>query len=63
VTTVVEPGECLESAPKHFTRPCSPGGLLSEVEKRHRNEKPSARRKREALAARKKARRRERVAH
>jgi len=35
-------------------------GLLSELRKRQHDEKPSAKRKRKALAARKKAKRRER---
>jgi small subunit ribosomal protein S21 len=59
---VVEPDESFESALKRFKKQCETAGLLSEVKKRQHFEKPSARRKRKALAARKKATRRERTA-
>jgi small subunit ribosomal protein S21 len=58
---VVEPDESFESALKRFKKQCETAGLLSEVKKRQ-HLKPSARRKRKALAARKKATRRERTA-
>ena len=61
-TVVVEIDESFESAPKRFKKQCEKVGLLSEFKKRQHYEKPSARRKRKALAARKKAQRRERVA-
>jgi small subunit ribosomal protein S21 len=61
-TVVIEIDESLESALKRFKKQCEKAGLLSEVKKRQHYEKPSARRKRKALAARKKAQRRERVA-
>ena len=57
---VVEPAESFESALKRFKKPCEKAGLLSEIKKRQHYDRPSARRKRKALAARKKARRRER---
>jgi small subunit ribosomal protein S21 len=57
---VVEPAESFESALKRFKKQCEKVGLPSEIKKRQHEEKPSARRKRTALAARKKTRRRER---
>ncbi|HLE83753.1 MAG TPA: 30S ribosomal protein S21, partial [Thermoanaerobaculia bacterium] len=45
---------------KRFKKQCEKAGLLSELKKRQHYEKPSVRRKRKALAARKKAKRRER---
>jgi small subunit ribosomal protein S21 len=59
---VVEVDESFESALKRFKKQCEKAGLLSEFKKRQHYEKPSARRKRKVLAARKKAQRRERVA-
>ena len=61
-TVVIEIDESLESALKRFKKQCEKAGLLSEFKKRQHYEKPSARRKRKALAARKNAQRRERVA-
>jgi small subunit ribosomal protein S21 len=58
---VVEADESFESALKRFKKQCERAGLLSELKKRQHYEKPSARRKRKALAARKKAKRRERT--
>ena len=57
---IVEPDESFESALKRFKKQCEKAGLLSEFKKRQHYEKPSVRRKRKALAARKKAKRRER---
>ena len=59
---VVETDESFESALERFKKQCEKAGLLSEFKKRQHYEKPSARRKRKPLAARKKAQRRERVA-
>jgi small subunit ribosomal protein S21 len=59
---IIEPEESFESALKRFKKQCEKAGLLSEFKKRQHYEKPSARRKRKALAARKRAKRRERVA-
>jgi small subunit ribosomal protein S21 len=56
----VEPAESFESALKRFTEQCERAGLPSEIKTRQHDEKPSARRKRKALAAREKSRRRER---
>ena len=58
---IVEPDESFENALKRFKKQCEKAGLLSEFKKRQHYEKPSVRRKRKALAARKKATRRERV--
>ena len=58
---IVEPDESFESALKRFKKQCEKAGLLSEFKKRQHYEKPSVRRKRKALAARKKAKRRERL--
>ena len=58
---IVEADESFESALKRFKKQCEKAGLLSEFKKRQHYEKPSARRKRKALAARKKAKRRERI--
>ena len=55
------PDESFESALKRCTQQCEPAGLLSEFNQRQHYEKPSVRRKRKALAARKKAKRRERL--
>jgi small subunit ribosomal protein S21 len=58
---IIEPDESFESALKRFKKQCEKAGLLSEFKKRQHYEKPSVRRKRKALAARKKAKRRERT--
>ncbi|MBI3636610.1 MAG: 30S ribosomal protein S21 [Candidatus Rokubacteria bacterium] len=50
-----------ENALERFKKPCGKAGLLSELRKRQHDEKPSVRRKRKALAARTKAKRRERT--
>ncbi len=57
---IVEADESFESALKRFEKQCEKSGLPSEFNKRQHYEKPSVRRKRKALAARKKAKRRER---
>lgn len=57
---VVESDESFENALKRFKKQCEKSGLLSELKKRQHYEKPSVRRKRKSLAARKKAKRRER---
>jgi small subunit ribosomal protein S21 len=56
----VKQNEPFESAMKRFKKQCEKAGILSEVKKREHYEKPSVKRKRKALAARKKAKRRER---
>lgn len=47
-----------ENALKKFKRQCEREGILSEVKKRESFEKPSVRRKKKAIAARKKTARR-----
>ncbi len=58
---IVEPDESFESALKRFKKQCEKSGLMSELRKRQHYEKPSVKRKRKALAARKKAQKRERM--
>ena len=50
----VREDESLESALKRFKRKCEKSGILTEIKKRQHYEKPSVRKKRKALAARKK---------
>ena len=57
----VKETEPFELTLKKFKKQCEKAGLLSEFKKRQHYEKPSVRRKRKALAARKKAKRRERM--
>jgi len=57
----VEPDESCESALKRFKTQCEKVGPLSELKKRQPDEKPGVKRTRNALVARKKAKRRERL--
>jgi len=57
---IVEPDESFENALKRFKKSCEKAGLMSELRKRQHYEKPSVKRKRKTLAARKKAKKRER---
>ncbi len=50
----VREDESFENALKRFKRKCEKVGILSEIKKRQHYEKPSEKRKRKALAARKK---------
>jgi small subunit ribosomal protein S21 len=50
----VREDESLENALKRFKRKCEKSGILTEIKKRQYFEKPSVKRKRKALAARKK---------
>ena len=59
-TVIVEPGEPFELALKRFKKQCEKAELISELRKRQHYEKPSVKRKRKALVAQKKAKRRER---
>ena len=47
--------ESFESALKRFKKQCEKAGLMYELRKREHYEKPSVRRKKKALAARKRA--------
>ena len=57
----VKQNEPFESALKRFKKQCEKAGILSEIKKREHYEKPSVKRKRKAIAARKKALKRSRV--
>ncbi len=50
----VKENEPFEIALKRFKKQCDKAGILSEIRKREHYEKPSIRRKRKLLAARKK---------
>jgi len=50
----VREGESLENALKRFKPKCEKSGILTEIKKRQHYEKPSVKKKRKALAARKK---------
>ncbi len=52
---VVKEDESFESALRRFKKQCEKAGVLSELRKREHYEKPSVRRKKKTLAARKKA--------
>ncbi len=51
----VREGESFESAVRRFKRSCEKAGILSELRKREHYEKPSVRKKRKMMAARKRA--------
>ena len=52
----VRENESFESALRRFKKICEKYGVLSEIRRREHYEKPSVRRKKKALAARKKKR-------
>ncbi|MFO0752547.1 MAG: 30S ribosomal protein S21 [Thermodesulfovibrionales bacterium] len=52
--------ESLESALKQFKKQCERDGVLSDIRKREHYEKPSVKKKKKVLAARKKAAKRTR---
>ncbi len=51
----IREGESFESAVRRFKRSCEKSGILSELRKREHYEKPSVRRKKKSIAARKRA--------
>lgn len=51
----INEGESFENALKRFKKQCEKAGVLSEVRKREAYEKPSVKKKKKALAARKRA--------
>lgn len=57
----VKENESFESALRRFKKQCEKAGILSEMRKREHYEKPSVRKKRKAIAARKKATKRQKV--
>ena len=52
---VVKEDESFESALRRFKKQCEKAGLLSELRKREHYDKPSVRRKKKMLVARKQA--------
>ena len=54
----VRENEPFEVAMRRFKKQCEKAGILAELRKREHYEKPSVRRKRKAMAARKRALRR-----
>ena len=58
----VRESDSFENALKRFKKQCEKEGILSEVKKREHFEKPSVKRKKKALTARKKALKKFRVA-
>ncbi len=50
----VHEGESIDKALKQFKKQCEKSGILTEIKKREYYEKPSVKRKRKILAARKK---------
>ena len=57
----VKEGESFENALKRFKKQCEKAGILSEIRKREHYEKPSVKRKKKALATRKRAMKRMRI--
>ncbi|MBA4348412.1 MAG: 30S ribosomal protein S21 [Thermodesulfovibrio sp.] len=51
----VRDNESLESAMKQFKKQCEREGILSEIKKREHYDKPSVKKKKKIIAARKKA--------
>jgi ribosomal protein S21 len=60
-TVIVEPHQSLDSILRRFTQPRATTGRLSELQTRQHHEQPGVRRTRTALAARKKAEKRQRM--
>lgn len=54
----VRDGESFESAVRRFKKQCEKAGVLSEVRKREHYEKPSVKKKRKSIAARKRSQKR-----
>lgn len=51
----VREGESFEASLRRFKKQCEKAGILSELKKREHYEKPSVRRKRKSMAARKRS--------
>lgn len=58
----VRGSESFENALRKFKKQCEKEGILSEIKKREHFEKPSVKKKKKALAARKKALKKVRLA-
>jgi len=52
---IIRDGESFESALRRFKKQCEKTGILSEVKRREHYEKPSVKRKKKVLAAKKRA--------
>ncbi|MGD0228940.1 MAG: 30S ribosomal protein S21 [Syntrophorhabdales bacterium] len=52
---IIREGESFESALRRFKKQCERTGILSEVKRREHYEKPSVKRKKKILAAKKRA--------
>jgi small subunit ribosomal protein S21 len=52
---IIREGESFESALRRFKRQCEKTGILSEVKRREHYEKPSVKRKKKVVAAKKRA--------
>ncbi|HPU28969.1 MAG TPA: 30S ribosomal protein S21 [Syntrophorhabdaceae bacterium] len=52
---IVREGESFESALRRFKKQCEKTGIFSEIKKREHYEKPSVKRKKKILAAKKRA--------
>lgn len=48
---IVRPGESFEKALRRFTKTCEKAGILSDMKKKQRHEKPSEERKRRLNSA------------
>jgi small subunit ribosomal protein S21 len=57
----VRESDSFENALKKFKKQCEKEGILSEIKKREHYDKPSVKKKKKALAARKKAAKRVRM--
>lgn len=51
----VKEGESFESALRRFKKQCEKSGIVAEIRKREHYEKPSIRKKKKSIAARKRA--------
>lgn len=52
---IVKEGESFESALRRFKKQCEKSGIIAEIRKREHYEKPSIKRKKKSIAARKRA--------
>lgn len=50
---IVKEGETFESALRRFKKQCEKSGILAEIRKREHYEKPSVKRKKKSISARK----------
>jgi len=57
----VRESDSFENALKRFKKQCEKEGILSEIKKREHYDKPSVKKKKKAIAARKKAAKRVRI--